>query len=169
MKTVPLNTLLDEWIKIMTEVVDNKLGFDMNSWQKPLDGAKWSERLFKLDIAEFHECGSSACGGGYLAVSEFWKSLGGTINTGGNAGAPMVIKRSTLTSTGPEAVLLAIKPECQFHTTYEYLCQLMHSGCEVYGEPQDRYHRPISSQDFLDALIRWRETGSPYLNQGEDE
>ena len=134
-KQVPLNTLLDAWIEVMRRVVDSGSSFAIDWW--------------------VHSCDSPACGGGYLAVSDFWRGLNGCRN---RDGAPAAFFDG-LMKVGANAIHVAIDAG-QYSDQYVHqnLLNLTNGSEIVFG---GRYENIITAQDFLDALIRFRETGSP--------
>lgn len=157
---VPLNELLDEWIKIMKRVIKNQYRFDITAWQRNEKGYSLIPGEVKKTETAIHKCGFAACGGGYLAASRYWKKIGGTMDFDG---APEVGCHS-----GSEA-LFNIVVNGDKAVVREGMRGLVQGSRHVFDLPMTSGIDQITAQQFLDALVRFRETGSPNLPREEDQ
>jgi len=85
--------MLIDHIKVEFDVLNRAriANFNLGSWQGGMLAVKES-------IEHVHECGTTACAGGYLSLSPFWKVWGGTYD---NDGAPVL---EVKTETGDDYI-----------------------------------------------------------------
>lgn len=154
---VPINTLLEEWIRVMRRVARKKRRFDTSRWQSDSNGKTAYEDDVKHTETDIHQCGFAACGGGYLAVSDFWASIGGHVDP--YNGAPAIGSYS-----GSKALFQAVINGDKA-TIRNGMEALVTGSRLVFDYPQTKTMDSITARQFLDALIRFRNTGSPYLSR----
>lgn len=151
MLQLTLEQFLTGWIVIMDRVIVNERRFNLRHFQQCR-----SRPFFCVSENSIIDCGAAACGAGWLAVSDFWKGLGGKV---GNIGQPFY--------KGNHPVLSAVHmgatgPLSDGHDMADKFRAIIYGDHCVYGTNGNKDE--VTAEMFRDALIRYRNTGSPYLN-----
>lgn len=150
MLQLTLQQFLTGWIVIMDRVIVNERRFNLRQFQQVLSAPFYCSSENKLI-----DCGAAACGAGWLAASDFWKGLGGKI---GSIGQPIYM--------GNHPVLEAVHMGAASHQSDgdampDKFRAIIYGAHSVYGTNGNK--EEITAEMFRDALLRFRDAGSPYL------
>lgn len=141
---------VEELIKVMKNAKKAGAKLDMTYWQ--------NTDCLKSSIKEMVDCGTTACMGGFLAVSPAWKKIDGFVST--NSGAPAINVEGLGTLHGTVAIAHYLNINLGTASKLAYVGPPIN---RVYSKPK----KQVTFDDVIKVLQRLRDTGSIYEDSGE--